>query len=155
MKGVSKTNASGVQKIHLNDVFSVFSKVKGSPKYWQVARNELVAKVKQLGPFHIFYTFSCGIMRWPEVFLSLFQRKGYKIEIPNDWNGDDRDLKVEGMDLPDYINDVMSQSKHELFKDYVFLITRLFDARVKSFVKNILKQFKVGKINMIAIKSEI
>ena len=27
----------------------------------------------------------------------------------------------------------------ELFKDYTFLITRMFDARVASFVKNILK----------------
>ena len=33
----------------------------------------------------------------------------YKIEIPENWSGDERDLKVEGMDLPDYINDVMSQ----------------------------------------------
>ena len=33
----------------------------------------------------------------------------------------------------------MSQPKHELFKDYTFLITRMFDARVGSFVKNILK----------------
>ena len=35
-------------------------------------------------------------------------------------------------------NEDMSQSKHELFKDYTFLITRLFEARVKSFVKHIL-----------------
>ena len=27
---------------------------------------------------------------------------------------------------------------HDLFKDYMFLITRLFDARVKSFITNIL-----------------
>ena len=32
----------------------------------------------------------------------------------------------------------MSDSKHELFRDYTLLITRHFDARVKSFLKNIL-----------------
>ena len=36
------------------------------------------------------------------------------------------------------VNEVMSESKHELFKDYNFLITRHFDARVKSFITNIL-----------------
>ena len=29
-------------------------------------------------------------------------------------------------------------AKHALFKDYTFLISRLFDARVKSFIKNVL-----------------
>ena len=32
----------------------------------------------------------------------------------------------------------MAESKHELFKDYTVLITRMFDARVKSFITNIL-----------------
>ena len=44
----------------------------------------------------------------------------------------------EGIPLWTYVNDIMSGSKHDLFKDYTFLITRLFDARVKSFTKNIL-----------------
>ena len=127
-----------MKKLHLNDVYSIFSKVKGTPKYWQVARNDLVAKVKQLGPFHIFYTFSCGEMRWTEVFLSLLMRKGYKVDIPEEWNGNEADLKVEGIELWKYVNEKMSESKHELFKDYIFIITRLFDARVKSFIKNIL-----------------
>ena len=118
-------NADGVRKLHLKDVFSVFSKVKGTPKYWQIARNDLVAKVKQLGPFHIFYTFSCGEMRWVEVFLSLLKRNGYKVEIPEDWDGDEKELKVEGEPLWTYINEKMSNSKHKLFKDYTFLITRM------------------------------
>ena len=119
-------------------MYSVFSKVKGTPKYWQVARNDLVAKVKQLGPFHIFYTFSCGEMRWPEMFICIFKRKGYKVYIPENWNSNDAEILVEGIPLWEYVNDVMSESKHELFKDYTFLITRIFDARVKSFIKNIL-----------------
>ena len=129
-------NANGERKIHLNDLYSVFSKVKGTPKYWQTARNDLVAKVKQLGPFHIFYTFSCGETRWAEVFLCILYRNGYKIEIPEDWDGHEEDLLVEGKNLKDFINQDMSQSKHKLFEDYTLLITLLFDARVKSFLKN-------------------
>ena len=48
----------------------------------------------QLGPFHVFYTFSCGEMRWIEVFLSLFKQKGYQVECPNDWDGNDEDIHV-------------------------------------------------------------
>ena len=46
VKGVSKLNDQGQMKVHLSDAFSVFSKIKGTPKYWEVARNELVAKVR-------------------------------------------------------------------------------------------------------------
>ena len=135
LKG-TKQLKSGALK--LTDMFDVFKKIKGTPKYWQAARNELIAKVKQLGPFQVFYTFSCGEMRWSEVFLSIFKRHGYDVVIPGNWSGLDSELLVEGKPLWDYINQDMSQSKHELFKKYTSLITRHFDARVKSFVNNIL-----------------
>ena len=70
VKGKIDSLSNGEIKVHLNDAFGVFKKIKGTPKYWQTAKNELIAKVKQLGPFHLFYTFSCGKMRWSEVFLS-------------------------------------------------------------------------------------
>ena len=134
---------NGEATVNLVDPFDVFKSVKGSPKYWQVAQNELVAKVKQLGPFHVFYTFSCGEMRWPEVFMSVLKHKGRKVVIPPEWDGNDAELSVidndgELVPLWKYVNEIMSESKHELFKDYMFLITRHFDARVKSFVSNIL-----------------
>ena len=138
LKGKSETGEDGKKTMHLRDMFDVFKRIKGTPKYWQHSRNELVAKVKQLGPFHLFYTFSCGEMRWPEIFLSIFKRKGYDISYPENWTGEDQDLLVEGMPLWEYVNNEMSCSRHELFKDYNFLITRIFDERVKSFVRNIL-----------------
>ena len=138
VKGKSVSVGGGQVQVHLTDPFDVFKKVKGTPKYWQTARNELVAKVKQLGPFHLFYTLSCGEMRWSEVFLTLLERKGYSVKIPDDWDGTDSTLLVEGKELWDYVNDVMSEKKHELFNEYTFLITLLFDARVKSFINNIL-----------------
>ena len=57
MKGSSIPGATGETVVKLHDPFSVFKSIKGTPKY------ELIAKVKQLGPFHLFYTFSCGEMR--------------------------------------------------------------------------------------------
>ena len=62
----------------------------------------------------------------------------------------------EEVELWEYVNERMAQPKHELFKDYTFLITRMFDARVGSFVKNILKgganQFGGGGCQNIAEK---
>ena len=138
MKGKPDSIGGGEVKVHLTDMFDVFKKVKGTPKYWQTARNELVAKVKQLGPFHLFYTFSCGEMRWSEVFLTLLKKRGYDVKIPDDWDGTDSTLLVDGKSLWDFVNNVMAEKKHELFKEYTFLISLLFDARVKSFIQNIL-----------------
>ena len=138
MKGRTISEADGVKKLKIDDLYDVFKKVKGTPKFWQAAKSDLIAKVKQLGPFHVFYTFSCGEMRWSEVFLCLFKQKGYKVQYPECWSGNDAEILIEGKELWTYVNEEMSQSKHELFRDYTFLITRLFDARVKSFVTNIL-----------------
>ena len=60
LRGAIKNNGDMVQ---LSDSFSIFARIRGSQKYWQIARYELVAKVKQLGPFHIFLTLSCAEMR--------------------------------------------------------------------------------------------
>ena len=138
LRGRSYDGANGAKVVSLHDMFDVFKKVKGTPKYWQQARNELVAKIKQLGPFHIFYTFSCGEIRWPEIYLTLLREKGYKVEYPEDFDGHDEDLLVEGKPLWKYVNEVMSQRKHELFEESNFLLTRMFDERVKSFIKEII-----------------
>ena len=119
-------------------MYDVFRTLKGSPKYWQSARFELVAKVKQLGPFHIFLTFSCGEMRWPEVYLTLLREKKYEIREPEDFDGCLENMLVEGKKLWQYVNEDLSCSKHELFRESTFLITIMFDERVKSFIKNIL-----------------
>ena len=44
---------------------------------------------------------------------------------------------MRGQKLWDFV-DGMDKSKHDLLRDHVFLITRMFDERVKSFIKNLL-----------------
>jgi hypothetical protein len=61
------------------DGFSVFQKIKGTPKYWKQARYELIAKQEQLGPFQIFFTLSCADKRWREVFATILAQKGHKV----------------------------------------------------------------------------
>ena len=138
-RGVVQKNGNSVN-VSLKDPFSIFAQVKGTPKYWQKARNELVAKVKVLGPFQVFFTLSCAEMRWSEIFVAILRRKGYKVEYKEDtkgWDGNDDNIRVEGKKLWEFV-DSMAESKHELLKNHVFLVTRMFDERVKSFIKNLL-----------------
>ena len=62
-------------------------------------------------------------MCWAEVFLTLLRKKGYKIEISEHWDGNEAELKVEGEDLWKFVNEKMSEKKHDLFKDYIVIIT--------------------------------
>ena len=138
-RGVVQKDGNSVN-VSLKDPFSIFAQIKGTPKYWQKARNELIAKVKVLGPFQVFFTLSCAEMRWSEIFVAVLRRKGYKVEYKEDakgWNGSDDTIIVNGKKLWEFV-DSMAESKHELLKDHVFLITRMFDERVKSFIKNLL-----------------
>ena len=59
------------------------------------------------------------------------------------WTGEDADIFIkygdEETEMPiwEYI-ETLQTSKHKLLKDHVLVITRIFDHRVKSFIKNIL-----------------
>ena len=109
----------------------------------QQARDELVAKVCQLGPFHLFFTLSCAEMNWSENFVTLLRKLYPEISIryekhnkPN-WSGDDNDIFVkygdeEEMPLWEYVK-TLPKSKYELLRDQVMDTTRIFDNRVKSF----------------------
>ena len=85
-KGKCKKVGDDVE-VNVSDITSILKTIRGSPKYWQTAKNELLAKVKQLGSFHVFFTISCGEMRWSDVFVSILYRKGYKVKYLEDENG--------------------------------------------------------------------
>ena len=58
----------------MEDGFSVFDNIKGSPRYWQKLRFDLIAKLEQLGPFQFFYTLSCADKRWDENIATLIMK---------------------------------------------------------------------------------
>ncbi len=126
----------------MEDAFNVFVSIRGSPKYWQRVKNELLAKIEQLGPFQLFFTFSCGELRWAEVFVSLLQQDSevtinFICDDSGKWNGQDETILVNGQPLWDYVQERGLRNSSTL-RNNVFHITRIFDLRVKSFIKNIL-----------------
>ena len=56
------------------DGFAVFDNIRGSPRYWQKLRFDMVAKLEQLGPFQFFYTLSCADKRWDENLATLINK---------------------------------------------------------------------------------
>ena len=80
-------------------------------------------------------------MRWFEVFASVLKRKGFDVQFgeegENNWDGDTDKITVEGEQLWAFIEN-LNQTKNDLLKDSILLITQHFDERVKSFIRNIL-----------------
>ena len=79
-------------------------------------------------------------MRWPEIICSILTNQGHTIAFNGEngqWDGRQENISVDGLPLDEFIS-LMQIDKHALLKDNVFLITRMFDQRVKSFVNHIL-----------------
>ena len=53
-KGKIDKRPDGTKLISFNSAFDIFGKIPGTPQYWKNYRNELFARMEQLGPFHFF-----------------------------------------------------------------------------------------------------
>ena len=71
-KGKIINSNGGAKVVKSNDAFSVFKKIPGTPAYWQNFRYDIFAKLEQLGPFHLFYTFSCnGLIQYKDTIAQI------------------------------------------------------------------------------------
>jgi hypothetical protein len=67
-KGKISKGPDGTDTISCSNAFDVFGKIPGTPQYWKNYRNELFARMEQLGPFHFFFTLSAAEMRYGILF---------------------------------------------------------------------------------------
>ena len=145
MKGRRTVGADGQITYQLEDPCAVFDKVKGTPKYWQRAKYEIIAKLENIGPFHIFFTLTSGDKRWSANFTPILEKLGCKIHYNVDPDGKENvTVEVrEGdniLEVPwqQYLRDHVDQDLHELMKDNVLLATRNFQHRVEIFKKKVI-----------------
>ena len=92
--------------------------------------------MEQFGPFHMFFTLSCAESRWDNVWASVFQKEGKTV------HKNSSGYTVNGKPLTEFI-ETNVRSKTEYLKKHYVLITRMFDDRVKAFIKNILMNHRV------------
>ena len=144
----TKTQQGTVELSMVDDAFGIFKSIPGTPAYWKKFRNEIFARMEQLGPFHIFFTFSCAEMRWPNFIAAVWQEKGHQIKFTtNPWDGKWDSIEIKHKDsgdegpfvpLPQF-NERHMRSQTAFFRDHYILVTRMFDSRVKAFITSILK----------------
>ena len=94
-------------------------------------------------------------MRWSEVFANILEKEGYEVNIPDDWDGNDESIVVNGKSLWDFVENMQpgeDDSKHELLRHSVYLVTMHFEERVKSFIKNILLDYGIDDESDTAFK---
>ena len=140
----------GKVQIKGQNAIDVFKDIPGTPAYFKKYRNELFARMEQLGPFHFFLTLSSAEMKWPEVTANILHTLGHKIFYENGWEEDDSKIKIDNIPLPAY-KEKYIRNKSSFFKKQFFLITRMFDDRVKAFIKLLLAD---GKVNYYSYRIE-
>ena len=123
-----KIISCGTEKklVNCEDAFSIFRSLPGTPSYWRTFRNEMLARIEQLGPFDFFFTLSSAEMRWPEVLAAVLQKKGHKVTFET--VDQKQTYMIDGMTIEDFKEKKITNVT-ELLKDHYVLITRMFDNR--------------------------
>ena len=141
-KKVSKEG--GKVSIEHHDAWSVLRGIKNSPKFWRDKKAEVIATMDNFGPFHFFWTVTCGERRWDAV-LAVLARSFPEVEdvIYNLLRKGKTEVKIKLKDKVEEISleeffETIDESRHELLRQNVLAVTRYFDMKVKSFIKNIV-----------------
>ena len=114
----------------------------------------MIAKLENNGPFHLFFTLSCGDCRYDENFSSFLVDKGYIMDysLQNDGTAMTKVMSKNGVQidkpLEDFLKEDLNESLHELIRTNVLTATRNFHHRVEAFKKEIL----LGKNNPMKVK---
>ena len=97
--------------------------------------SQMIAKIEQLGVFEIFFTLSCADRRWPEVFISILAQQGHNVVIQKA-SGQESEILVDGEPLEEFMK---RENIHQVLRENVFTITKVFDKRIQNFVNHIIR----------------
>ena len=65
-----EVSQGGTTKFTLDDPYSVFQNVANTPGYHKKGKMEMIARLDNFGPFHVFFTVSCADYKWSENLIS-------------------------------------------------------------------------------------
>ena len=93
----------------------------------------MLAKLDNLGPFHMFFTLSCGELRWPAAFAAIMMERGYSIRYRSTKATGQDDVTTEArlpngewLPLEEFLKNHVEESLHELIRGNVVMSTRYF-----------------------------
>ena len=145
-RGKKLCSAEGKSKFELHDPYRALEAVPGTPKYWQKAKYEMLAKVDNFGAFNLFFTLSCGDTRWKPNFAAILLEKGYSIryDVKRNTYGHWEQF-IEGSigdgewkNFDEFMRDDVEESHHDLIRGNVVAATRYYDHRVKCFLRDVV-----------------
>ena len=130
-RGQNVHTPDGKVQCKLEDEFRVIESVPMSPKYWNKAKYEVLAKLDNFGPFQLFFTLSCADMRWDANFVTIMLERGYELNMKveqteGQWNvvPEVRTSKGDWKPLDKFIKEDVDESLHELIRGNVVMATR-------------------------------
>ena len=112
----------------------------------------MIARLDNLGPFHLFFTLSCGDTRYDENFTSFLHENNYELEYSVKVDGT-TETRIKGRNgayknLEQFLEEDIDESLHELIRRNVLTATRNFHHRVDAFKTEII----MGKNNPMKVK---
>ena len=147
--GRQVTQDNGKVSFQPHDPWTILGGIKNSPKFWQQKKGEFIAKLNSYGPFQWFFSLSCAEKRWNNIFTTILRDLPDIISIEHEVDSKTKDdmITVNSRELGktpmrDYIATLTGQ-QHQLIMDNMVTTTRIFDQRLKAFIKNIV----MGKDN--------
>ena len=132
-------NSANVDHIcKLDEGYRIFRTLRGSPPYWEAAKKDIFAMIRQLGLPTFFLSMSAAETRWPELLHSLgkiIDKKNYTAE------------EVAAMTW---------ETKSRLIRSDPVTTARCFDHRVQRFINDFLKSnmMPLGKIRELVYRVE-
>ena len=141
-KGKKSINNNGEAMYSLKDPYSVFQNVANTPAYHKKGKMEMMARLDNFGPFHVFFTLSCADYRWPENLMSILHEHGIGIRCSID-NDETETYEVYSdkhgwIEMEEYIENEMDESLHEVMRKNVVTATRNYQKRVEAAMKTII-----------------
>ena len=112
----------------------------------------MIAKLENFGPFHFFFTLTCGDTRCDENFSSFLVDNGYTMEYSMNIDGTSetciktQDGQCKPLKL--FLQEDIDDSLHEMIRTNVMNATRNFHQRVNAFKTEII----MGKNNPMHVK---
>ena len=148
-RGREVMGENGKTTFKLDEPYAVLDNIPGTPSYWKKAKNEMYAKLDNHGPFHLFFTLSCGDTRWKENLGTILAKSGMLVEYTNQSNKLHIKIKnhcEEWMDLDRYLEDC-PDNLNTYIRQNILTMARYYNQRVKAFLNEIV----VGKNNPMAV----
>ena len=141
-KGKKSCDKEGTSVYSLDDPFSVFQSVANTPAYHKKGKMEMIARLDNHGPFHIFFTLSCADTRWKENIVAVLREQGKSVRCKIDEYcveeyevlSRDQWIKIE-----DYLKTEMDETQHEVLRRNVVTATRIYQARVHALMQEVIR----------------